>query len=287
MSWLRGRLHEPLLALQQVFRNPNLRRIQLAWAGSITGQYAFSVALAVYAYRHGGAAAVGVVIVVRMAPAAIISPFAAIVADRGRRERVMLAADLIRAAALGGAALIVFAGGPAASVYALAALVTTVSTVFHPAQAALLPSLARSPEELTAANVASSSIESVGGFAGPAIGGLVLAASSTEVAFIVSSATLLWSAFQVARLRPDPRTPSAAAAPAERESTTMRAEALAGFRTIAVEPRLRVIVSLYTAQTIVAGSLSVLVVVTALKQLGLGNAGVGYLNSAIGVGGLL
>lgn len=286
MSRLRRRLREPLLALQQVFRNPNLRRIQLAWAGSITGQYAFSIALAVYAYRHGGATAVGVVIVVRMAPAAIISPFAAIVADRGRRERVMLAADLIRAAALGGAAVIVFVGGPAAAVYALAALVTTVSTVFHPAQAALLPSLARSPEELTAANVASSSIESVGGFTGPAIGGLVLAASSTEVVFLVAAATFLWSALLVMRLRPE-RQASGTEPRAERESTSMGREAVAGFRTIAVEPGLRVIVGLYAAQTVVAGSVGVLVVVMALKLLDLGNAGVGYLNSAIGVGGLL
>ncbi len=288
MSWLRGRLREPLLALQNVFRNPNLRRVQLAWGGSITGQYAFSVALAVYAYRHGGAAVVGLVIVVRMVPAAIVSPFAAIVADRSRRERVMLAADVVRVAALSGAAAIVFVGGPAAAVYALAALVTTVGTVFRPAEAALLPSLARSPEELAAANVASSSIESVGSFAGPALGGLVLAASSTGVVFLVAAATFLWSALLVMRLRPDdPRTRSVAEPRAERTSTSARGEAVAGFRTIAVEPGLRVIVGLYTAQTIVAGSVGVLVVVMALDLLDLGSAGVGYLNSATGIGGLV
>jgi MFS family permease len=285
MNRLRQRVLEPLRAIRRVFRNPNLRRIEFAWAGSITGQYAFSVALAVYAYRHGGAAVVGLVIVARMAPAAIVAPFAAIVADRGRRERVMLASDLVRVLALGGAAANVALGGPAPAVYALAAVVTTAATVFHPAQAALLPSLATSPEELTATNVASSSIESVGSFAGPAIGGLVLAVASTEVAFLVAAAAHLWSAVMVARLRPERPTPSTETS-SQPEPVSLGREALAGFRTIALDRTLRVIVGLYAAQTIVAGAAAVLIVVIALRLLALGNAGVGYLNSAIGVGGL-
>jgi MFS family permease len=286
MSWLRGRLREPLLALRSVFANPNLRRVQLAFAGSIVGQWAFSVALAFYAYHHGGAAAVGIVIVVRMVPAAIVSPFAAIVADRVRRERVMLISDLVRVVAAGGAAAIVFAGGPPAAVYALAALMTIVATIFRPAEAALLPSLARSPEELAASNVASSSIGSVGGFAGPALGGLILAASSSEVVFLFVAATFLWSALMVMRLRPE-RVEPVAGSPAEHRSTSARAELVAGFRTIAIEPELRVIVGLYAAQTIVAGALGVLVVVVALDLLDLGSAGLGYLNSAMGIGGLI
>ena len=282
-----SRLREPLQALREVFRNPNLRRIQLAWVGSITGQYAYSIALAVYAYRHGGATAVGVLIVIRMVPAAVVSPFAAVVGDRSRRELVMLASDLVRAAAVAGSALLVLGGGPEALVYALAAIVSTVGTVFHPAQAALLPSLARSPEELSAANVASSSIESVGGFAGPALGGFVLAASSVQVAFVVTAATFLWSALMVARLRPDARAPQPEEPAAAAGSTTMRRELLAGFRTVFVEPELRLIVGLYSAQTVVAGGLGVLVVVMALRLLDLGNAGVGYLNSAVGIGGLV
>jgi predicted MFS family arabinose efflux permease len=281
-----SRLREPLLALREVFRNPNLRRIQLAWVGSITGQYAYSIALAVYAYRHGGPTAVGVVVVIRMVPAAVVSPFAAIIGDRSRRELVMLTADLVRAAAVGGSALLVLGGGPVAAVYALAALISTVGTVFHPAQAALLPSLARSAEELSAANVASSSIESVGGFVGPAIGGFVLAASSVEIAFVVTAATFLWSALMVARLRPEQRSAEATTT-ATPEGTTMRRELLAGFRTVFVEPELRLIVGLYAAQTVVAGGLGVLIVVMALRLLELGNAGVGYLNSAVGVGGLI
>ena len=62
---------------------------------------------------------------------------------------------------------------------------------------------------------------------------------------------------------------------------------LAGIVTIAREPTLRTLVGLYAAQTLVAGALNVLVVVTAFELLDLQAAGVGLLYAAIGVGGLI
>ena len=64
-------------------------------------------------------------------------------------------------------------------------------------------------------------------------------------------------------------------------------EALAGYGTVARDARLRLVIGLYGAQTLVAGALNVLIVVAALELLDLGKAGIGYLNSAVGVGGLL
>jgi predicted MFS family arabinose efflux permease len=148
------------------------------------------------------------------------------------------------------------------------------------------PALAGSAEELAATNVSSSSIESVGSFAGPAIGGLVLAVSGVAAAFFVAAATLLWSAVLVARLRP-PRAPERQAARVDPGSSSVRREALAGFRTILAEPKLRTIVGLYGAQTLVAGAAGVLIVVIALRLLDLGEGAVGYLNAAIGIGGLV
>lgn len=277
---LRERLGESGRAFRDVFTNPQLRRVQLAWAASIAGQWAYSIALAVFAYRHGGAAAVGLVGLIRALPAAAAAPFAALLADRYRRERIMLGADIARAATIGGAGAAALADLSPSIVYVLAATTSVLATAFGPAEKALLPQLARTPEELTAANVASSTIDSVGSFIGPAFGGLLLAATSPGVVFLVTAATFLWSGALMIGIRSGEREV------AEQPAGFVR-EAAAGFRAIALERRLRVVVLLFAAQTLVAGALSVLVVVTALDLLDQDESTVGLFNAAAGVGGVI
>jgi MFS family permease len=281
VSRLRERIRDSSRAMREVYRNPALRRLQLAWAGSIIGSWAYAIALVVYAYRHGGASAVGLVGLIRWLPAAVASPFSAILGDRYPRVPVMLASDVLRAAGLAGMAVCVFTHAPIEAVYALAAAVAVTTTAFQPAQAAILPSLARTPEELTAANVSSSTIESLGFCVGPALGGLLLAVSTVWVVFVVTAATFLWSALMLTGLL---RTTEP---PLQREPTHLRNEAAAGFRAIARDRRLRLVVGLFSAQTLVNGAFSVLVAVSALELLKLGPSGVGYLNAAVGVGGLI
>jgi MFS family permease len=281
VTGLGAQLRESLRALRDVFGNPGLRRLELAWVGSVTGEWAYVVALAVFAYEAGGATAVGVVGVIRFLPSAVVAPFAAVLADRYPRQRVMLVADIVRAFALTGAGVVALADGPSGLVYAFAAVVAIVSTAFLPAQAALIPTLARDPSELTAANVASSTIESVGSFVGPALGGLLLALTSPGVVFAATSVAFVWSALNVVRIRADAPTRD------DQGEAALHREALAGFQTIFGTPSLRLVVGLYSAQTLVAGALNVLVVVTAIELLDLGRAGPGLLNSAIGIGGLV
>jgi hypothetical protein len=153
--------------------------------------------------------------------------------------------------------------------------------VFGPAQAALLPSLVDTPDELTAANVASTAIESVGSFAGPAVGGLALIVGSPGLVFAAAALTFFASAGLIARVSGEPRE--------KRQSEPQRIARVvfAGFSAIASDRDLRLLVALYSSQTLVAGALNVLVVVASIELLGLGESGVGYLNSALGVGGLL
>jgi MFS family permease len=283
MRQILGQLAESSRAFRDVFRNPGLRRIELAWAASILGTWAYGIAVVVYAYEQGGATAVGVVGLARWVAAAIASPFAAILGDRYDRRWVMASSDIARAVLIAGAAVAVFADAPPIAVYFIAGGVSVVATAFRPAEAALIPSLARTPEELTAANVAASTIESVGIFGGPAIGGLLLAAAGTGVVFLVTAGAMLWSAFLIARIRPGIEVEDSG----EREPVSVLDELLAGFRAIARERRTRFLVGLFSAQTFVDGMLSVLIVVIALKLLDTGQAGVGFLNSAVGVGGLL
>ncbi|HWN23269.1 MAG TPA: MFS transporter [Gaiellaceae bacterium] len=279
------RMSQSAGALAAVFRNRDLRRLELAWVGSVIGSWAYLVALAVYAYGEGGAAAVGLVGVIRLLPSALAAPFVAVAADRFPRERVMVVTDLIRVPLMAAVAITILWDGPAAIVYVAVGLTSVVGTAFRPAQAALLPSLARTPEELSAANVTSSTVESIGTFVGPALGGILLAATSPEIVFGVNALTFVWSALMVAGIRAVAQETSEPAGPAERGS--FKREVGAGFRTFAVERDLRLIVALYGAQTIVAGAFTVLMVVASLELLDMGEAGFGFLNSAVGIGGLV
>src|SRR6187397_2995225 len=112
-----GRGRAALAALGAVFASPPLRRLQLAWAGSILGGWAYLVALGVYAYDQGGASAVGLVGLIRLIPGALIAPFSASFVDRFRRVAVMVVADVVRFALMAAAALVIAADGPAPIVY--------------------------------------------------------------------------------------------------------------------------------------------------------------------------
>ena len=278
---LRDRLFDPFQAFRSVFANPDLRRVELAWAGSETGKWLFIIALTVYAYQAGGAAAVGLVALIRTVPAALAAPFTALLADRYPREHVMLLATLTRVAATAAASGVATTKGPAFIVFVLAGIVTLSSTAFRPAQAAALPSLARKPEELTASNVASSTIGTVSSFLGPAIGGLLFVVTGTGTVFLVTAGVFLWSALLIARVRL-PRVKRPKAVP-----EGIAREAVAGFRTILADSTLRLLIGLYAVQALVGGAFNVLVVVSALKLLNLGESGVGFLNAAFGVGGVL
>ena len=281
MDGLREHVRESFRALREAFHNRSLRYLELAWAGSIIGSWAYTVALIVYAYDAGGTSAVGLVGLIRWLPSAFASPIASVLGDRYRRVLVMLSADLLRAAALCGMAACVLLDAPTAVVYVLAALVAVISTAFQPAQAALLPALARTPEELTAANVSSSTLESLGFCAGPAIGGVLLAVSTTWVVFAATAGTFVWSALLLAALLKTDEPPLI------REPRPIVHEAVEGFRTIARDRRLQLVIGLFSAQTLVNGAMGVLITVSALQLLHIGPGGVGYLNSAVGVGGLI
>jgi MFS family permease len=277
---LLSNLARTLQVFRDVFGNPDLRRVELAFVGFNAAELGTWIAILVFAYEAGGAAAAGAIGVVQLVPAMIFAPVASLLGDRYRRERVLLAGYLIQSLAMGMTAASLLAGAPVPVIYALAALAATSVTLTRPAQGSLLPSLARTPEELTAANVTAGWIESLSMFVGPAVAGVLLAVSGPGAVFAAMSGALLISAFLVARI-------GARSVPPERTPEgSILGDLLGGFRALVHERRPRLVVSLMGAYFVMEGALDVLLVVLAFRLLDIGSAGVGFLNAAVGIGGL-
>src|SRR3954447_11698267 len=132
----RTTLRDAGAAFASNWRNRNLRRAQLSFLGAWTAEWAFTVALGIVAYRDGGATALGLVGLLRMVPAAVLAPLLSPLADRGRRERVLIVVSTLRGIATGAAAVVIALSGPAVLVYALAVLSTIAATLFRPAHSA-------------------------------------------------------------------------------------------------------------------------------------------------------
>jgi len=279
------RLGDSAAAFAAVARNANLRWLELSWTTSIVGHYAFLIAVSVYAYGVGGEKAVGLVFLVRLIPAALISPFAGLLGDRYPRERVLLLTNASRVVLIAAAAAAVFLDASPWVVYGLSIAATIATTPFRSAQAALTPSLASTPSELTAANAVASGVESIAIFVGPAIAGVLLGVASTGVVFVVTALMLVASSLFIVLIRVERKQQPRR----EIEASTIASEAFAGFTTIGRHPPLRVMMVLLTAQTAIAGAVQVYIVVAAIdpEMLGLGESGVGYLNSAIGIGAFI
>jgi len=277
------RFGDSLRAFASVWRNGNLRSLELAWTASIVGHYAFLIAVSVYAYEVGGEKAVGLLFLVRLIPAALVAPFAGMLGDRYPRERVLLFTNATRIVLVSAAALCVYLDADPLVVYALSVAATIANTPFRSSQAALTPTLASTPEELTAANAVASGVESIAVFAGPALAGVLLAVASAAAVFTITALLVALSALFLLGIRID----HAVRPPRQLDASTIAAERLAGFTTLGRHPSLRVMMVLLTAQTMVFGAVQVFIVVIALQLLDLGNGGVGYLNAAVGVGAFL
>jgi Cyclic nucleotide-binding domain/Major Facilitator Superfamily len=278
-----GRVRTSLQAVVSVFANPDMRRLQLAWGASSFAIWSFAIALGVYAFDVGGAAAVGIAGLVRLLPGALASPFAGLLGDRHSRRIVLLLSAVCGAAALGLAALAATVDAPAAVVFALAGLFTIATTPYVPAEGALLPVVARTPQELSAANVARSVMDNIGFLVGSVLTGVLLATTSPELVFGTTAIASLCSAALLAGLsrREQPRYS------AEVRARSALRETARGMHLLLANQRMRVIGAALTLLVFFEGAVDVLVVIVALDLLSLGEGAVGYLNAAWGIGALL
>jgi MFS family permease len=278
---VRSRLATAAAAFTSNARNPNLRRAQLSFLGAWTAEWAFTVGLGIVAYRDGGATAVGLVGLLRMAPSAVMTPLLAPLADRGRRERILVLMSLISGAGMAVAALVVGMDGPPQIVYALAAFSTIAGTLYLTALSALLPSLCRTGYELASANVVRGLLDSVATLLGPVVAAVLLQFTGVPAVFAVAAGSSLWAAAMMLRVHYEapPRPPA--------RRTHLLAEASEGVRAVARNRGLALLVGLASVQTFTRGALTVFTVVVAIDLLRMGEPGVGTLTAAIGAGAVL
>jgi len=261
--------------------NTALLRVLAAYLLFILTEYAVWIAMLVFAYNRGGTAVAGLVAVAQLAPAAVVAPVAASLADR-RSPVVMLAGGyLAQVAGMAGTAAAIGAGTPLAA-YAAAVFASTAVTTTRPAQSALIPSLAATPDQLTAANVVAGWLEAAGAAAAGLLVGVLISLAGVGSVFAVCAGLGLAAALLVASLR----APSLAAE-TEAEADTSTAGVAEGLRLAVRQPRLRLMLALLTADAVVVGALDLLVVILALTVLGRPPSWAGYLEFAFGAGAVL
>lgn len=276
-------LKASLANLAEVFRNRDLGRLQLAGAAYSFSLWAFAITLGVYAFDAGGVVAVGVAGLARLLPGLLAVPLAGVLGDRYSRRLVALAGFVGSTATLGLAALAVAVGAPAWIVYLLAGLTTVSGAAFIPAEVALMPRLARTPQELSAANVVNNGLHNAGFLAGSIASGLLLALTSVAAVFGVAAAVTLLGASLLLAMAPDARPTWSG----DRDTTGLLRETTAGFRTLLADRQLRLLGATLSLLTFFEGAFDVLVVVIALDLLGLAQSSVGYLSAMWGVGAIL
>jgi MFS family permease len=269
-----------LRSFRSLAGNRALGRVVVAYALFILTEYSVWIAMLVYAYRHGGATVAGLVAVAQLVPAAALAPFAAAVADRWSPVVLLAGGYLGQAAGMAATAAAVIAGAPLAA-YAAAVFASALVTTTRPAQATLIPSVAATADQLTAANVAVGWVEAAGIAASGLLTGVLIAAGGVAVVFAVCAGLGVAAALLVARLRVASLAPSPERAPA------VLGDLRDSLRLTARRPRLRLMVGLLTADAVVVGALDLLIVILAIAVLRRPQAWAGYLNFACGVGAVL
>lgn len=278
-----GAVRQRNAAVLDVLRNHDLRLLQFGWGAFFVIEWTSLVALSVWAYQQGGASAIGLVGLARLLPGAIALPLGALAADRFSRRTLVAGVFLSMAVIHAALALAMGAGASAGVVYALVGLSSVVAAPYRPAHLALVPLLARTPQELVASNVTAGALEGIAAFAGPAIAGVVLLNTSPWVVLAISAGAAVAGCAALAGIRPT-MDPSKSVGSAPEGALTALVGGLSAIRKDADSTLL---VGCIIAQLFVRGLLTVLLTLLSFDLLDLGKSGVGWLAAAMGIGGIL
>jgi MFS family permease len=263
--------------LLELFREPRTRLFFIAHAQSSLGSGAGYAGLVLIAYdRYPGPWGITLVLLADFVPAIALGPVFGAAADRWSRRACAVVADLARAAALIGIALV----GSIEATIALATLAGLGAGLFQPAILAGLPSLV-APHRVPAGMSLYGSIREIGTTAGPALAALALLAIDAETLVLVDGITFALSAAVLAML---PFGGRGAAAPTAAGRPSLLAEARDGLRATARLPGVRTLIVTSSAVLLFAGMLNVAELLFARNELGVGASGFSILVALTGAG---
>ena len=181
-----------LSAYRTVARNGNLVRLFSGEFVSGIGDWLYLVALLVVVYRESSDPfLLGIVGGARIIPYIVLSVPAGVVVDRFDRRLVLIVTDIIRGLTMIGLAVNTFLDGPVVLTVALAIFATCFAVFFRPSMGAYMPSLVRNEAELGPANSVFATLGEITFIIGPAVGGLIIAATDLGWAFVINAVSFL------------------------------------------------------------------------------------------------
>lgn len=281
----------PWRIIGRVLASRSLRRVLPAYLLFNAAEYGTWVAMLLYAHERTGPASVGLVALAQLIPAAIVAPAAAGLGDRYPRERILAAGYVVQAVAVLATSAAMAVTAPALLVYGFAAVAASSFVVTRPTQSALLPALARTPDELTAGNATVGVVEGAGILLGPLTAAAILTTSTPATVFLVGGGGLIVAAVLTLGLRPvgglaaiaEPADVTAVAGPADARD----GGPLAGLAMVVGDRDARLVVGLLTGCFVMIGAADVLFVLLALDRLAIGESGAGLLTAALGAGSMV
>jgi len=170
----------------------------LSWLGGGFQTVALAAAVVL---TGGGPGDLGLVMASSVIAMLICTLFGGVWADRLQPHRVMMLSDIVRCATVGGMAVMFGTGHRSIMLLcALAAITSGAGAFFSPAMMALKPMLV-TPERRQSANATLSLLQTAASVIGPAAGGLVVAAFSPAIGFVVNSLSFVASVATVVFIR--------------------------------------------------------------------------------------
>ena len=232
------------------------------------------IALSYYIYeKTGSPVSVGVLMIMFTAPSVLFGIPAGDLVDRWPKKKVMIVTDIFRA-------VLIFSITLTAHLEAIFALVLAcymLNQLHYNGRDGLVPSLV-SEDDLAPCNSFLQSSLQVAGFAGPALGGIIVALGGVTYALYVDAATFLCSALITVLLRPKGEKLN------KSPLSEWKTQVMGGFHVLKQDFVLRALIVLMALGMVSVGMIRMLLVILSETPLSVGSGGLGTLFSSLALG---